>query len=157
MTPPVDRRDGRHRHPAHVYGYTGAQWGNVQDKLPMIPVILSWKGKGMRTKALLDTGATSTFLIPDIAEYLGLELSGNPTEAHGAGRAFSVREAKVEVQLETSRQSRPGPETHTIDVKIPTEPDAIPFPVLGRKPFFHFYEITIRERKEQIVMRRVYS
>lgn len=157
MTPPVDRRDGRHRHPAYVYGYTGAQWGTVQDKLPMVPVILSWKGKGMRTKALLDTGATSTFLIPDIAEYLGLEQSGSPTEAHGAGRAFSVREAKVEVQLETGRQSRLGTETHTIDVKIPTEPDAIPFPVLGRKPFFYWYEITIRERKEQIVLRRVYS
>lgn len=106
---------------------------------------------------LLDTGATTTFLTPDIAEYLGLELTGEPTEAHGAGRAFQVRNARVEVQLELSRRFVSAElEKHTIDVKVPTEADAIPFPVLGRKPFFSYYEITFREVEETIVLRRVY-
>lgn len=77
MTPPAARREGRRRHAACVYGYTTAQWGSVRDKLPMVPVVLSWGTKGFRTKMLLDTGATSTFLIPDIAEYLGLEILEN--------------------------------------------------------------------------------
>jgi hypothetical protein len=123
----------------------------------MIPVSYSWKGKGMRTKVLLDTGATTSFLIPDIAEYLGLELTGDPTEAHGAGRAFEVREARVEIQLEVSQRFGATPERHEITVKVPTEPDAIPFPVMGRKPFFLWYEITIREVREEIVLRRVHS
>ena len=156
MTPPAGRREGRRRHAACVYGYTTAQWGNVRDKLPMIPVVLSWGAKGFRTKMLLDTGATTTFLIPDIAEYLGLEVTGEPTEAHGAGRAFRVRDAEVEVQLEVGHAFGPSPEKHRIPVKVPTEADAIPFPVLGRKPFFGWYEITIRELREEIVLRRVY-
>jgi hypothetical protein len=139
-----------------VYGYTAAEWGNVRDKLPIIPVVLSWGKQGFRTKMLLDTGATSTFLIPDIAEYLGLELSGEPSEAHGAGRAFAVRDAEVEIQLEVAHSFGQPPERHRIPVKVPTEADAIPFPVLGRKPFFGWYEITIRERREEIVLRRIY-
>ncbi len=110
----------------------------------------------MRTKVLLDTGATSSFLIPDIAEYLGLELTGLPTEAHGAGQTFTVREAKVEVQLEVAHRFGVAPERHEIVVKVPTDPEAIPFPVLGREPFFLWYEITIREAQEEIVLRRVY-
>lgn len=122
----------------------------------MIPVVLSWGDQGFRTKMLLDTGATSTFLIPDIAEYLGLAVTGEPTEAHGAGRAFTVRDAEVEIQLEVSHSFGAEPEKHRIPVKVPTEEDAIPFPVLGRKPFFGWYEITIRERKEEVILRRTY-
>jgi Aspartyl protease len=153
---PAERRDGRRRHAAHFYGYTSAKWGNVEDKLPMVPVILSWKGKGFRTKMLLDTGATTTFLIPDIAEYLNLTVTGEPTEAHGAGRAFAVQDAVVEIQLEVGHQFGGQTEKHTVPVKVPTEADAIPFPVLGRKPFFRWYEIAIRELNEEIVLRRVY-
>jgi hypothetical protein len=156
VSPPAERREGRRRHAASIHGYTHAKWGNVEDKLPMLPVIISWEGKGFRTRMLLDTGATTSFLVPDIAEYLGLELTGEPTEAHGAGRAFLVRDAKVDIQLETGRKFGPEPEKHRIPVKVPTEDDAIPFPVLGRKPFFQWYEIVIRELKEEIVLRRVY-
>lgn len=105
---------------------------------------------------LLDTGATSTFLIPDIAEYLELNVTGEPAEAHGAGRAFSVRDAEIEIQLEVGHSYGQSPEKHRIPVKVPTESDAIPFPVLGRKPFFSWYEITIRELREEIVLRRVH-
>jgi hypothetical protein len=156
VSPPAGRREGRRRHDAHFYGYTSAKWGNVEDKLPMIPVILSWAGKGFRTKMLLDTGATSTFLIPDIVEYLGLEVTGEPTEAHGAGRAFAVQDAQVDIQLEVGHLFGGKTEQHRVPVKVPTEADAIPFPVLGRKPFFSWYEISIRELNEQIVLRRVF-
>jgi predicted aspartyl protease len=156
LSPPAARREGRRRHAAYTFGYATAEWGNVRDKLPMIPVVLSWRGKGLRTKMLLDTGATTTFLIPDLVEYLELELSGEPKEAHGAGRMFLTRDAEVDIQLEVARQFGAEPETHRIAVKVPAEADAIPFPVIGRKPFFHFYEISIREREEQVVLRRVY-
>jgi len=156
VSPPAERREGRRRHAAHFYGYTRAKWGNVEDKLPMIPVVLSWQGRGFRTRMLLDTGATSTFLIPDIAEYLGLPVTGEPTEAHGAGRAFLVRDAEVELQLEVGHEFGGQAEIHRVAVKVPTEADAIPFPVLGRKPFFGWYEVVIREQSEEIVLRRVY-
>lgn len=85
-----------------------------------------------------------------------MELTGSPTEAHGAGRAFQVREATVEIQVEVGHRFGHDPERHVVPVKVPTEPDAIPFPVLGRKPFFSWYEITIREHREEIVLRRVH-
>lgn len=122
----------------------------------MIPVILTWRGKGFRTRMLLDTGATSTFLIPDIVEYLGLTVRGQPSEAHGAGHTFTVRDSEVEIQLEVGHQFGGSTEKHTVPVKVPTDPDAIPFPVLGRKPFFNWYEIVIREAGEEIVLRRVH-
>jgi hypothetical protein len=122
----------------------------------MVPVVLSWNGKGRRFKMLLDSGATTSFLIPDIAEYLALAVTGEPTEAHGAGRTFWVRDAVVEVQLEVSHAFGAQPEKHRIPVKVPTDSDAIPFPVLGRKPFFTLYEVTFREAREEIVLRRSY-
>ena len=73
------------------------------------------------------------------------------------GDVVASGDRAIEVLRRVDRQSRLKPEVHTIDVKVPTEPDSIPFPVLGRKPFFCWYDIQIRERKEEIIPRGIYS
>jgi hypothetical protein len=67
-----------------------------------------------------------------------------------------VRDTEVEIQLEVGHQFGGQTEKHRVPAKVPTDPDAIPFPVLGRKPFFNWYEIVIRETSEEIVLRRVF-
>jgi predicted aspartyl protease len=58
--------------------------------LPLVHIRLKHGDLAFRTDALIDSGATATFLPIEIAEVLGMDLSEKPSEAVGAG-ALSVR------------------------------------------------------------------
>jgi hypothetical protein len=122
----------------------------------MVPVLLSWNGKSIRTKMLLDTGATTTFLMPWMARRLGMAVEEKEQIAKGAGGSLKVRPSVVDIELlKSGRYGKPPPVVRC-PVLIPNGEDSLPFAVLGRKPFFQKFEIVIRERDGEFVFRTVH-
>ena len=144
-------RAGRKRHLCFRFRYVSAEWDGLTDHSPLVSVVLSWKGKSLYTKMLFDTGATTTFLQPWVADFLGLELEGEAIEANGAGGRLRVRASSVEIRIKKGGQEGT---THVCPVQVTVEQDAIPYGVLGRN-FMHWYEVTIRQAREEIVIREV--
>lgn len=63
-------------------------------KTPSIPIILSGKEK-IETLGLLDSGADISAIPKDLAEVLGLDLSGKPTTAFGIGGKVDALNTKI--------------------------------------------------------------
>jgi predicted aspartyl protease len=112
----------------------------------MAKAVLSWKGEKATVDMLLDTGANRTFLLSGMAERLGLEVSADTQTAMAGGGTLKVRKAKVEVTLmEPLPNGRVG-RKHLVDPVLISEEGALPFPVLGRKPFLRWYDLKLSER-----------
>jgi hypothetical protein len=164
MPLPAERRQiGRKRGGSYPFRYTFVEWptaatdpNTLKDRSPMVPVALSWNGKSLRTKMLLDTGATTTFIMPWMARRLGLTLGDKDQLAKGAGGSITVRPSEVEMQLLKTGRFGPAPPVVRCHVLVPAKEDALPFAVLGRKPFFQRFEIILRERDGEFVFRSIH-
>ena len=102
------------------------------------------------TFALIDSGATTSFLPLEMAKGLGLAL-GDEGEARGAGGRFKTWLVEAEVALIKGRKvydSATGP------FLIPQEADAIPYAILGRDWLFKRFRITFDERQHMLTLRR---
>jgi predicted aspartyl protease len=129
-----------------TYPYTKVEWGSNSDIAPMAKAVLSWKGEKASVDMLMDTGANRTFLLSGMAERLGLEVSSETQTAMAGGGTLKVRRAKVEVTLmEPLPNGRIG-RKHLVDPVLIAEEGALPFPVLGRKPFLRWYDLKLSER-----------
>jgi predicted aspartyl protease len=138
----------------YVIDYTEISWRGKRTKVPMVTVILSWKGQSLETGMLMDTGATTTFLLPWVEEALGLEAAHGDTVAHGAGGSLKVRPSRVNLQIAARDTHGRASTSHLLDpVLILDSDEALPFSVLGRRPFLEWYELTVREPKGEFVLR----
>jgi hypothetical protein len=149
----LGRRFGRKRHAAYTFRYTSVQWGEQHDRSPMLPVRLSWEGKALKTKMLLDTGATISIIPPWIAEVLGLTVTGDPFDANGAGGTLKVRRSQVDIQVPRRGMADADQTVRLLPILVTVEPDAIPYGVLGRDPFFKWFEVVFRQAEEEVVLR----
>lgn len=134
--------------------YTKLAWEGHSDKIPMLPVVLSWGGRSLKTKMLLDTGAGVSFILPWMAKELRLEQDGGNRVAPGAGGNMRVRSSKVRIQpavLDTA--GRPARRRLMEFVLVTADDDSLPFPMLGRHPFFNWYDVEIRETDDVFVLR----
>lgn len=113
---------------------------------------LKHNGNSIRTDALVDSGATATFIPIELAEVLEMEL---PTEVHdaiGAGGAFPTSTSKIE-SIEVLKGFRVFCHMQNFIVSIPRNPDVIPHTILGRDSVFWDNDITFRERRQHTIFR----
>lgn len=121
-------------------------------RLPLVHVRLKFGTKALKTDALVDSGATGTFMPIDYAEMLGLVLKDTASEARGAGGLFKTAQSKVDL-VEILKGSTVFCRLENVDVHVTVASGAIPHVVLGRDTIFRKFDITYREHKEQMVFR----
>jgi predicted aspartyl protease len=98
----------------------------------------------------VDSGATVTFIPPELAEAVGLQKVGENESAIGAGGAFLNDIYKFEVQL-----LRRSDIMYSLigEAHVPKDEGRIPYVVLGRDGIFEVYDLTFRERKQCLVLK----
>ena len=121
-------------------------------RLPMLKIRLFSRNRdhSLRTHALIDSGATTSFLPTDLAEVLGLRNLGR-TNAEGAGGTFDAWETEAHVEI--LKGSRACCEMD-IGMLVPFETGRVPYAVLGRDSVFEEFDITFSETRQMLVMRR---
>jgi len=105
----------------------------------------------LNTFALVDSGATVSFLPLELAEILELKL-GDKSEAVGAGGIFDTYISKLKVEVTKGSSVKYRDE---IEVQVPQEKEKIPYFVLGRNSIFLHFNVTIKETKQHVIFRRV--
>lgn len=104
----------------------------------------------LRTIALVDSGATSTFVPPELAEAVGMETVRQGESAEGAGGKFLNDIAVFRFDLLHGSERVYQLECESF---VPKDPDRIPYVVLGRDSIFKVYDITFRENQEIVAFR----
>ena len=132
--------------------YTKVKLSPHTESAPMVHVRLSWKGEPTYVDMMMDSGATLSILPPRIAEELGA--MGPPGK--GIGGTIQIRPAKVYLQLATSDTSGKTGRAWLLDpVMVASSDEAVPVPLLGRRPFLLHHELAIREDQGEFVLREV--
>ena len=119
-------------------------------RLPMVHLRVAYGGMSLRTLALVDSGATGTFLPPDIAESLNMPI-GESTEVTGAGGKLEAYASNAD--LTVLKGLHPVIEFKNFPVLIPRSLEAIPYVILGRDSLFQKAQITFRERDEKLLLK----
>jgi hypothetical protein len=111
---------------------------------PVVTVCLSWKGRGIRLEALVDSGASFSVFRPEVARYLGIRLEdGERVYLTGVGGRILgyVHEVLIKV----------GEETFVC--KIAFSPEfTVSFNLLGRDNFFLPFKITFIEKDRKVIV-----
>jgi len=102
------------------------------------------------TIALIDSGATVTFIPPDLAEAAGFKVVERDAKALGAGGEFMNDICEFELEILKGRHA-----VHYIKGRahVPRDIGRIPYVVLGRDYLFETFDITFREKREVVVLR----
>ena len=118
-------------------------------KTPSIPIQLDGKEK-FDTIALIDSGADISAIPLDIAEILGLDLSGEETPAYGIGGKVNSVETKMSIKIEK------GHEQYAFQIPIKVILGDYDFPILlGRAGFFSEFVISFDESQEKVSLKKV--
>lgn len=137
-----------------VVDYTKVAWEENSDNIPMLPVILSWGNRTLKTKMLLDTGAGVSFLLPWMARHLHLRIDEDQRSAPGAGGHIRVQASRVNIRPAVpDTNGRPAQPRLMEHVLITADDESLPFPMLGRHPFFTWFDVEIREMDEVFLLR----
>lgn len=123
-------------------------------RLPMLHVRLRHKNIAFKTTALIDSGATSTFVPTQMAQALQIDLSTNPDDAIGAGGSFKNIRTELEHLSLVKGVSSVFDEFENIKIWVPVNEDAIPYMVLGRDLIFKRYDIKFEEVKQKMTLKR---
>ena len=118
-------------------------------KTPSIPILLTGK-EVFETVALLDSGADISAMPKDVAEILGLDLSGKITPAYGIGGSVDSVQTKVSIIIEK------GHEHYSFQIPIKVILGNYDFPILlGRAGFFDKFVISFNQAQEKVLLKRV--
>ena len=123
-------------------------------RLPLLKIEIQHEEKRMSTVALLDSGATATFLPHDIAfGILNLPIEKDDVEVVGAGSTFPNFLTKVE-KITLKKGVNGICELLDVMIHVPKPPAGIPYAVLGRDTIFSLFDITFREREGKFLLKR---
>jgi hypothetical protein len=123
-------------------------------------MVLSWRGHPVEVSMLLDTGSDNTFIRASLARELGLEVGMPDRHIRGAGigegAGFSASPSKVYGRVDHPDTSGKKGRPFLLDpVIVPVSDEVLPMSVLGREPFMEAFEITIRQRQHEFVLREL--
>jgi hypothetical protein len=118
---------------------------------PLIKIRLKHHNRSFQTLALIDSGATYSMIPLEFIEILGIELPSITAQALGANGPFMLYNVILEL-LECYSEDVIFCIFENISVKIPTNPNTLPFIVLGRDSLFKRYEITFRENENELIL-----
>ncbi|MBR9699073.1 hypothetical protein GOV09_01290 [Candidatus Woesearchaeota archaeon] len=121
----------------------------TQVKTPSIPVTL--RGKEIfETIALVDSGADISAISQDLAEILGIRLSGAKSPAFGIGGKVDSVETNMGISIQK------GHERYSFQMPVKVILGKYDFPVLlGRTGFFEKFVISFDESQEKISLKRI--
>lgn len=147
----------------------------------MVHIRLRQGTNSVRTDALLDSGATATFIPIDFMNMIGFGLKtqeekqaeaqqkeGEPVQppssqeqeekyksqdSVGAGGIFKTYRIDLD-SLQVLKGTTAFCSFEPISVLVPSKADALPHVILGRDSIFRRYDITYREHQEHVVLRR---
>lgn len=125
---------------------------NIRLRLPLLHIRLESDTDSLTTTGLVDSGSTCTFIPTEISEILELPHIKDD-QAVGAGGRFPTRVKQLKT-MALLTGSRIFGKFRDIQVHVPTAPEAIPYPVLGRDTIFRLFQITFREEEEKVIFRR---
>lgn len=118
-------------------------------KCPVVPLTLMGR-ETIEYIGLLDSGADVSVIDYDIAEILGLDLSGKQTDSLGVGGR--VKTIRSEVRINFSK----GHEGYTFAMPVLVLPRNSGFGMmlLGRKGFFDRFVITFDESHGRVMLKK---
>jgi len=132
--------------------YLSYEYKGKSIKLPAVHVKLinPINNNSFKTFALVDSGATVSFLPWEFVNILNLKI-GESSSATGAGGEFDTNLSTIliEVTKVTSVQYR-----DEIQIHIPKEIE-LPYAILGRNSIFLYFNILFRENEQDIVFRQI--
>ncbi len=119
---------------------------NTELKSPSIPLTIWGTGQRFEFVALLDSGADVSVIPKDVAELLGLNLSGKQEEARGIGGKVPAVQTTINIEL-----GRPHEKYNfNIPVKVILKDGEEEIPILlGRTGFFDKFIITFNQKDEK--------
>ena len=119
-------------------------------KAPFIPAHLRMKnGRFIKIAALLDSGADDTVVPKELSDFLGLK-EKDEMDTAGIGGKVKVKSSRIQFKITNGR------ENHSLNVPclvLQNEDVDVPF-ILGRNSFFEEFEITFKQDKEKIVLKK---
>jgi len=120
-------------------------------RLPLLHIRL--KGtifQSVRTIALIDSGATVTFIPTELAVAMGLAVVERGVSAIGAGGSFLNDVCMFDIEIIVG-----GEVVHRIrgKARVPQEEGRVPYVILGRDYLFHTHDITFEEGRERVGLR----
>ena len=115
---------------------------------PTIPVEIGYKGQIMNFVAIVDSGSDVSFLTQWVADALGIEIKGKPSEVGTINGNVNVIEELVNVSIRHKNES----EHFILPVDIPVDKIHSDEIILGRKGFFDRFDITFKENSKRIIL-----
>ena len=119
-------------------------------KSPSIPVTIIGPKESLELIALVDSGADISVIPKEVAEVLGLDLSGEIQPALGVGGSIKTVPSHVSLVVERGHERY----RLNIPIKVALDQQDIP-PILGRTGFFEEFEITFNELEEKIYLKKI--
>ncbi|MCX6651421.1 MAG: aspartyl protease family protein [Methanomassiliicoccales archaeon] len=101
--------------------------------------------------ALLDSGADSTAIPKEMAEVLGLDLTGKKEKSYGIGGTVDSINSRVNLTVQKGHEHY----TMTVDVKVILKGDLQLPPLLSRAGSFDEFEITFNDHKKKIILKKL--
>lgn len=129
---------------------------DLEIKSPSIPITLSGNGGRYEFVALLDSGADVSVISQEIAELLGLDLSGQKEEANGIGGKVLAIQSKVNLEI------KKGHEYYNlilpVKVILSEQNSEVDIPILlGRAVFFDEFIVTFNQKEGRILLKKVFA
>jgi hypothetical protein len=127
-------------------------------QLPLVHVILESRVEKVGTDALVDSGATSTFVPKEIADTISLlpadTTSVRQSSASGAGGRFPTDVVHLK-RLTLIKNVTPFAHFVEVLVHIPKEEGKLPYVILGRDHIFPKFDITFHENRRKFTCTRI--
>lgn len=127
--------------------YIGYRVGTKFQRLPLLHVRLRGEFDSFTTIALIDSGATVTFIPPELVEAIGLRFLRRDVSAFGAGGEFlnDICEFDLDVIVKGDVVRRIRGAAY-----VPKDRGRVPYVVLGRDYLFQTYDITFKEQQKKV-------
>lgn len=118
--------------------------------IPKIPIIIKYKGNELKTTALIDTGADTSFVPEDVAGILGIKYHRSKEYiVTGIDKELRCTRHKVEIELSDGSDRIVIP---NVPVDIPKFSQKMVGVLLGRDGFLDKFELTFNQKKDIIVL-----
>jgi hypothetical protein len=132
----------------------------------MVHIRVKHGNDSFRTNALVDSGATTTFIPIELVNILGFglkpegetqdeeDVKKHPKyDAVGASGIFKTYRLPIE-SIQVLKGAKPFCELNGSTVVVPTKIGSLHYAVLGRDGIFRKHQVTFKELDEHVVFRR---
>ncbi len=120
---------------------------------PYIPLTIKGRNESIDMMFLLDSGADYTVIPVELAELIGVDLSGSREQTSGVGGTIYTKKSSMMVGIRNAHER--------YNIKVPIhvilKRDSKVPPLLGREKFFDEFQITFNQKDRKVILKRVNS